>query len=63
MTQQSLFYLPEKLENSYLQRYVQPYIHCSTIHGGQDMETTKVAFSRGLGKDVVHMDTMDTAQP
>ena len=32
-----------------------PYIHCSIIHGGQDMETTKIPFERGLDKeDVVH---------
>ena len=33
-----------------------PYVHCSTIHGGQDMEKTEVSFGRGLDKeDVVHM--------
>ena len=48
-------YLPEKLENIYLQRYVLSYVHCSTIHSGQDMETTEVSFDRWLGKDVVHV--------
>ena len=29
-----------------------PYVHCSIIHGGQDMETSKVPFNRELDKDV-----------
>ena len=54
MTQQSLS-LPEKLKNIYLKGYVHPYVHCSFIRGGQDMETTKVS-NRGLDKeDVVHI--------
>ena len=39
-----------------LQRYMPPYVHGSTIHGGQDMDTTKVSFNRWLDKeDVVHI--------
>ena len=36
-------YLPEKVENIYLQKYtyMHPCVHCSIIHSGQDMETTK----------------------
>ena len=49
-------YLPKNLNYSYLQRYMHPFVHCSNIYGGQDMETTKVSFDRGLDKeDVVHM--------
>ena len=48
-------YLSPKFEYIYSQRYVHPYVHCSIIHGGQDMETTKVSFDRWLDKDVVHM--------
>ena len=49
-------YLPKKLDNIYSQRYKHPYVHCSIIHDGQDMETTKVSFNRGLNKeDVVHI--------
>ena len=36
---------PRNLE-TYLQRHMYPYVHCSSIHGGQDMETTKVSFYR-----------------
>ena len=46
----------KRLENIYSQRYIYPYVHCSIIHLGQDMERTKVSFNRGLDKeDVVHM--------
>ena len=38
MTQQPLFWVcPEKFENIYLQRYVHRYVHCSIIHGVQDL--------------------------
>ena len=47
VTQQlPLGYLPERFENIYLQRYMLPYIHCSIIHSGQDLETAKVSFDR-----------------
>ena len=33
-----------------------PYVHCSTIHCGQDMETIEVSFYRRLdGGDTVHI--------
>ena len=33
-----------------------PHVHCSIIHGGQDMEKTRMSFNRGLDKeDVVHV--------
>nr|KAF6304811.1 hypothetical protein mPipKuh1_009264 [Pipistrellus kuhlii] len=36
-----------------------PYAHCSIIQGGQDMETAKVSFDRGLDKeDVVQLSSM-----
>lgn len=32
-----------------------PYVHGSIVHGGRDVEITKVSCDRGLGKqDVVH---------
>ena len=34
-------YPSEKLKNVYSQRYVHPCVHCSLIHGGQDIETTE----------------------
>ena len=44
------------LENIYSQRYLHHYVHCSIIHGGQDMERTAVSSDRGLDKeDVVHV--------
>ena len=52
MTQKSSYeYLPKNLENIYSQRYVHPSVHGSIIHNGQDMETTKVTFDRGLDKE------------
>ena len=49
-------YLPEKLKNMYLQRYMHHYVHCSIIHGGQGRETSKLSFDRVLDKeDVVCM--------
>ena len=48
--------LSQQFENIYSQRYMNPYIHCSIIHGGQDMETTEVPFDGWLAKeDVVHI--------
>ena len=44
----STSYVPEKVENIYSQRYMHPYVHCSIIRGGQDLETTKGSFSRGF---------------
>ena len=33
-----------------------PYVHSSTIHSSQDMETTKMPIDRGMDKeDVVHI--------
>ena len=49
-------YLPEKFENIYLERYMHCYVHCSIIHGGHDMETTKGSFNRRLDEDdVLHI--------
>ena len=49
-------YLPSKFENMYLLRHMYTYVHCDIIHGGQDMETTKVSCDRWLDKkDVVHI--------
>ena len=43
-------------ENSTLKRYMQPYVHCSTIYNKQDMETNKRSINRGMDKeDVVHI--------
>ena len=52
-------YLPEKLGNIYSQRYIHPCVQCSIIHGGQDMETIKVSFDRGVGKGEVAEYTME----
>ena len=46
-------YLLEKLNNIYSQIYMFPYVHCSIIHGGPDMETTKVSYKRRLDKEDV----------
>ena len=35
--------------------YIHPYVHCNIVHGGQDMETTKVCFNRWLDKEVVYL--------
>ena len=52
MTQQPLFWeSTPKFENIYLQRHMHPHVPCSIIHGGQDIETTKVSFLRWLGKE------------
>ena len=32
-------------------RYMYSHVHCSIIHGGQDMETIKVSFDRWLDKE------------
>ena len=46
-------YLPETLKNIYSQRYMH---HCVYWGSGQDRETAKVCFDRGLDKeDVVHI--------
>ena len=51
----SSVYLPKKLEKIYSQRHMHPFVRCSIIHGGHDMETTQVSFNRELDKeDVVH---------
>ena len=34
---------PPQIGNIYSQRYMHFYVHYSIIHGGQDMETTKVS--------------------
>ena len=48
--------LPKKFENVYLQRCMDPSVHCSTIHGRQDMETSEVSSEKGLDRDDgVHM--------
>ena len=36
-------YLPQRFENSYPKRYLHTDVHSSIIHGGQDMEATKVS--------------------
>ena len=49
-------YLPKKFESIYLQIYMDPYVDCSIIHGGQDMETIEVSFARWFNKeDMVHI--------
>ena len=45
-------YLPPKFENIFANFY-HPYVYCSIVHIGQDMETTRTSFDRGLDKDVV----------
>ena len=58
MTQQPLFWgsTPQNWKHLFAKIYMHPYVHCSTIRDGQDMETTKVPFDRGLDKEyVVHI--------
>lgn len=31
-------------ENIYLQRHIHSYVHCSIIHGGQNIETAQGSF-------------------
>ena len=48
--------LPQRLENSYLKRYLHTDIHSSIVHSDQDMEATKVFYDRWLAKEtVVHI--------
>ena len=49
-------HLPQNLENMYFQTYMHSCAHCSITDSGQDMETTKVSFDKGLDKeDAVHI--------
>ena len=36
-------FLPQRLENPYLKRYLHTDVHSSIIHSGQDMEATEVS--------------------
>ena len=51
-------YLPEKSENVHSQAYMHPYFYCSIIHGGQDMDATKLSLNRWLDK-MWCIDTME----
>ena len=43
-------------QNYNSKRYMYPYIHSSTIHNNQDVETIKVSTDRGMGKEcAVHI--------
>ena len=33
-------------QNYNLKRYMHPYVHCTTIHNSQDMETTQMSIDR-----------------
>ena len=47
-------------QNSDLTRHMHPYVHCSTMHSGEDMEAMKMSIDidRGVDKeDVVHIQT------
>ena len=44
------FYLSNRIEISIWKIYLFPYIHCSIIHNGQDMETMGVSVSRWMDK-------------
>ena len=39
----------------YSKRYVHLYVHDSTVHNSQDMETTLISINRWMDKDVVHI--------
>lgn len=45
--------LPEKFENTHVQRHMYPCVQSSIIHGAQDRETAGVPFDRGLGEGAV----------
>ena len=51
MTQQSLFWVSTPQIQKHLQWYMHSHVHCSIIHSGQDMETTKVSFGRWLDEE------------
>ena len=36
-----------------------PYVHCSIIHGGQDTETTQPSFNGCVDKEVVVIYTLE----
>ena len=49
MTQQSLFWVStQKTQKHVIANIYAPYVHCSIIHGCQNMETTKVSFHKRL---------------
>ena len=48
-----------ELKSTFLQRQMHPSVHCSIIHGGQDMETSGVPFDRRLGKEDGHTYTTE----
>ena len=45
---------PKELKNIYLQRCMYPYVRCSIIHRGQDVETPQMSFDRGVHEDMAH---------
>ena len=53
MIEQSLFWVSTRKIWKYLQRYTHPCVHCSTIHGDQDMKTTELCFDRWFHKEDV----------
>ena len=56
LSQMEGFHLLLWLSSIYLQMYMHPYVHCSIIYSGQDMETIKVFFTIWLRKeDVVNI--------
>ena len=41
-------------QNSNSKRYMHPYVHSSTMHNSQDMETTEMPIDRWMDKDAIH---------
>ena len=42
-------------ENNNFKRYTHPYVNSCAIYHSQDMDTTQMSTSRGMGKDAVHI--------
>ena len=55
MIRQSHFWAYTR-QNSNSKRYMPPYVHCSTIHNSQGMDTTYMSINRGMDKG----DAVDT---
>ena len=45
--------ISEETQNTNCKEYMHPYVHCSAIYNGQDVETTQVSIGRWMGKNVV----------
>ena len=51
------------LDETLIQKDTHPDVHSSTIHNGQNMETTHMSIARWMAKDVVHIYNRIFTQP